>query len=181
MATARKITIRVAVSILLIIIFLGGMYAVYNAQSDKVDNLNEKVASLQGQLAQAQKGTSPQSSSGEQTGTTYTSSKGVKIVIYKPADSAKVTSPVAVFGEVPGNWSFEASFPISLVDSEGKDVAKGTATLLGNWMTTSLMPFSAKLTYTGTPAAGMGALVLDKDNPSGLSGNADSVSIPVNF
>jgi hypothetical protein len=182
MAGAGRITVRLAAAILVVIVALGGMYAVYNSQSDKVDNLNEKVASLESQLTQAQKqGVTPQSESQtRQTGAAYTSSKGVKLVIYKPFSGAKISSPVAVFGEVPGSWSFEASFPVTLVDGEGKDIAKATATLLGDWMTDDLVPFSAKLIYSGEPS-GSGALILDKANPSGLSSNADSFALPIKF
>jgi hypothetical protein len=47
-------------------------------------------------------------------------------------------------------------------------------------MTSELVPFSLKLPYTAaTP--GNGSLILQKDNPSGLPQNDDSVTIPFTF
>lgn len=114
------------------------------------------------------------------TTTTYTSGKGVKITIYSPSSNATVASPLAVIGEVPGNWSSEAQFPVKLVDKNGNTVAQTTGHVLGDWMTDQPVPFSAQLTYSSKPT-GAGTLVLTKDNPSGQQANQDSVSIPITF
>lgn len=143
-------------------------------QSNQINSLQKEITALKSSnTAQPQ----PQQSA---TQTQYTSKKGVTLRVYVPSQGATVTSPVAVVGEVPGNWSFEASFPIKLLDKNGKVVAQVAAQLLGDWMTDQLVPFSAKLTYSsGAAASGDGTLVLQKDNPSGLSSNDDSLSIPV--
>ena len=177
--------------VLLVLILLGlTAYITYTVQQNTIDKLNKQVSSLQTQLQaksspsqQTQQQTQPTQQPSTTTttaGTVYTSQKGVKITVFAPAQNAKVTSPVAILGEAPGNWSFEASFPIKLVDSSGNTVAQTTAKLLGNWMTTSLVPFSAQLTYTSTPT-GNGSLVLQKDNPSGQAANADQLTVPVQF
>jgi hypothetical protein len=101
-------------------------------------------------------------------------------LLFSPPTDATISSPVAVLGKIPGSWSFEAQFPIQLKDGSGKVVAQTTAQVLGDWMTNQLVPFSAQLTYQTTPS-GNGTLVLQKDNPSGLSANADSISIPIKF
>ena len=111
---------------------------------------------------------------------TYESRKGVTIKVYSPSNGAKVTSPLVIIGEVPGNWSFEASFPVILKDPNGNIIAKAPAQLLGDWMTTKLVPFSLKLPYTAS-MTGNGSIILQKDNPSGLPQNDDSVMIPVAF
>ena len=85
-----------------------------------------------------------------------------------------------IVGEIPGNWSFEASFPIKLKDSNGKVLSQTNAHVLGDWTTTNYVIFSAQLTFPSQPS-GSGELVLEKDNPSGLAQNDDSVSLPVNF
>ena len=166
-------------------------YITYVVQQNKIDKLNSQVSSLttqlqaknsQGQQTQQQSQSTqpPPVTTTTTPGMVYTSPKGVKVTLFTPAQSAKVSSPVAVLGEVPGNWSSEASFPIKLVDSSGNTIAQTTGKLLGNWMTTSLVPFSAQLTYTSMPT-GSGSLVLQKDNPSGQTANADQLSIPVQF
>lgn len=96
-----------------------------------------------------------------------------------------VSSPLVVTGEARGTWYFEASFPIALVDWDGKIVALVPAEAQGEWMTEAYVPFKAVLTFetptAGDPAANRGALILQKDNPSGLSEHDDSLEIPVLF
>lgn len=173
---------QVFLTVLLVIVVgvaaaLGGYYW----QRHKINDLNQQVAVLNSKVSKQQNPqpvASSQATGSTATGNTYASQKGVKVVVYMPVKSAKVASPVGVVGEVPGNWSFEASFPIQLKDSSGKVVAQGTGQVLGDWMTDQLVPFSAKLTYTSV-APGTGTLVLQKDNPSGQASNDDSVNIPV--
>lgn len=166
--------------LLAVILVVGAGFGAYTWQHNKVKDLKGEVAYLQAKVnSNKQTQTQAQTQPTTQTDTqTYTSKKGVKVKVYYPAKGATVASPLAVVGEVPGNWSFEASFPVQLTDSKGTVVAKGTATVLGDWMTDKLVPFSAKLTFS-TAASGQGTLTLSKDNPSGLEANADSVTIPV--
>lgn len=152
-------------------------YLTYQWQNSKVTDLQNQVTQLKSQQADDTKQISPSPSNNEFI---YTSTKGVSIKVYSPLKTAKVTSPLAIIGEVPGNWSFEASFPVILKDSSGEVVAQASAQLLGDWMTTELVPFSLKLSYTAA-ASGNGSLILQKDNPSGLPQNDDSVTIPVTF
>jgi hypothetical protein len=117
--------------------------------------------------------------SGDTPITEYISPKGVKLVVTTPVKNATVSIPFTVSGQVPGNWSFEASFPIELLDANGNSLTRLPAQLTGDWMTTDLVPFTltfddAKLDYTGAAT-----IVLHKDNPSGLPENDDSVSIKV--
>lgn len=161
----------------LIVLLVGvAAFTPYTLQQRKIDKLNKQVSELTTKKETAE----PPTTQNQQTITPYTSTKGVAIQVYTPASNAKVTSPVAIIGKVPGNWSFEASFPVQLKDSNGNSIATGTAQLLGDWMTDQLVPFSVQLTYAST-TSGNGTLVLQKDNPSGLAENDDSVSIPVKF
>ncbi len=185
-------TIYIVVSLAVVI---AGAYITYNWQHSKVNTLNSKINQLNSQVSGLntqivdltnQLKNSCQTSNNAVdniincAGYSYTSLKGVKILVFTPAKDAKVSSPLAVVGEVPGNWSFEANFPIRLFDSAGKEIAGGPAHVLGDWMTTNLVPFSAQLTYSSSPT-GTGMLVLYNDNPSGLTQNADSLSIPIKF
>lgn len=157
-----------------------------SAQRAQLGSQQSVIASLQAQLANLQaKQTVPPAAaapapSPAAAGTTYVSAKGVSITLYRPDSNATVSSPLAVIGEVPGSWSFEASFPVQLLDGSGHLLARTSGHLLGNWMTGQPVPFSAQLTYTAKPS-GDGSLVLLKDNPSGLAANDDSVTIPVRF
>ncbi len=96
-----------------------------------------------------------------------------------------VSSPLTVTGEARGNWFFEASFPVILTDWDGRIIAQVPAQAQGEWMTEEFVPFSATLTFTtpipGDPAVNRGALILQKDNPSGLPEHDDALEIPVVF
>jgi hypothetical protein len=96
-------------------------------------------------------------------------SKDDLIVLDTPLPKATIASPLMISGKARGNWFFEASFPISLVNWDGLIIAEGYATAQGDWMTTEYVPFTATLTFTtptNTPSK-RGWLILQKDNPSG--------------
>jgi hypothetical protein len=152
----------------------GIVYGMYVWQYRQVNELNQQVSQLNRELSSVKRQQVTKAAS------TYTSQKGVTVKIYTPAINDTLVSPVIVMGEVPGNWSFEASFPVKILDAKGNVVAKATAQLLGEWMTTKLVPFSAKLTYASA-VSGNGVLLLQKDNPSGMPQNDDTVSIPIHL
>ena len=164
--------------LLAVIVGIAAVAVVYLKQQNKIDELNQKIATLSAQTTKQPNTTSTNSQTPTPVSTTYSSEKGVKIIVYSPTKNTKVTSPIAVVGEIPGSWSFEASFPIKLKDADGNTVAQGTAQVLGVWTTDKLVPFSAKLEYSSAKS-GQGMLVLQKDNPSGKSENDDTLSIPV--
>jgi hypothetical protein len=158
-----------------------GAVAAYAWRASTINHLKDEKRQLQSQNESLKTALqNEQYKVAEEGYHSYLSDKGVKIWIYAPAKNALVTSPVGVIGRVPGSWSFEAQFPVMLKNKDGAVIAQGTAHLLGPWTTGELVPFSAELTYTKS-VAGTGTLVLEKDNPSGLATNEDSVSIPVLF
>ena len=164
----------------LVILFMA-VFVPYAYQQHRINNLNEQINNLKSQANKQQNSSAPTvPTTPYNYGVAYTSPRGVKVYVYYPRANIKVTSPLPVVGEVPGNWSFEASFPVKLTDSSGKTVAQTTAHVLGDWTTSNLVIFSAQLTFPGQPA-GSGNLILEKDNPSGLAQNSDSVSVPINF
>lgn len=97
-----------------------------------------------------------------------------------PLPGAKVASPLTITGRARGNWYFEASFPVRLLDGNGVELAIKPAQAIGDWMTAEYVPFSVTLTFA-QPMTATGTLILQKDNPSGLPEHDDSVSIPVTF
>ncbi len=157
------------VAIALVLVF----YFTYNWQHHKINLLNQQIVSLNSQITSSK-------NHSLQPNYSYTSLKGVSIKLYTPLSGSKVSNPIAVVGEVPGNWSFEATFPVQLIDSSGKIISQQPAQLLGDWETDQLVPFSVKIVYS-TPETGTGKLVLQKDNPSGLENNSDSITIPITF
>lgn len=102
------------------------------------------------------------------------------ITVEHPLPNAEVRSPLQVKGKARGTWFFEGSFPVILYDANRVPLAQGSAMAQGNWMTEEFVPFSLTLSFT-IPQSRTGTLVLEKDNPSGLQQNADSVIIPVLF
>ena len=105
-----------------------------------------------------------------------------RVVVTIPASGATVGKTFTVTGEAPGNWYFEASFPIEVRDAgnnkvgQGK-VGQGIAQAQSDWMTTAQVPFKADVTVTGY--TGPVTLILMRDNPSGLPENDDSLSVPI--
>ena len=102
------------------------------------------------------------------------------IIIDSPRPNAVITSPLEVSGQARGYWYFEASFPVKLLDSDGNVLAQIPAQAQGEWMTENFVPYKATLEFTA-PATDTGTLVLEKDNPSDLPQNADSLIVPVKF
>ncbi len=117
---------------------------------------------------------------GEHVISTSTETTSSLIRLTTPQPNTEITSPLIVTGEARGNWYFEASFPVRLLDGTGKEIAVTPAQAKGDWMTTNFVPFRAELTFVA-PSTKEGTLVLQKDNPSGLPGNADEVKIPIRF
>lgn len=102
------------------------------------------------------------------------------IHVSAPASGETLTSPFVVYGEAPGTWYFEASFPVQLLDGNGAVILTTHVTAKSDWMTASLVPFEATLVF-GLPITRTGTLVFQKDNPSGLPEHAGSFSVPVHF
>lgn len=98
-----------------------------------------------------------------------------------PLPGSKVNNSIIIRGAARGNWYFEASFPVQVVDAEGRVLAQGIAEAQSNWMTTDYVPFIANL-QIGKILIAPGAplrIILTKDNPSGLPENDDSTSFGV--
>ena len=114
------------------------------------------------------------------TNPTPTSSISDLIRVTQPQPNASITSPVIIEGRARGNWFFEASFPVRIVDANGRTLGSGAAQAQGNWMTTEFVPFRIVLDYS-VPTTTRGTLILEKDNPSGLRENARELRIPIVF
>ena len=107
------------------------------------------------------------------------SSKSNLIKVTSPMPGDRVKSPLAIEGEAKGTWFFEGSFPVKIIDDSGKELGQTPAKAQGDWMTEEFVPFKAEINFT--PTTDKGTLVLEKDNPSGLPENADSLEVPIYF
>lgn len=100
-----------------------------------------------------------------------------------PFPNQEVSSPLEITGHARGYWYFEASFPVSLLNSKGEVISEGIATAESDWMTENFVPFSVALSFdiTKSEKGKTGRLIFKKDNPSGLEEHDDSLEIPVIF
>lgn len=103
------------------------------------------------------------------------------IILGNPSPNSSVSSPIAVKGKARGSWYFEASFPLILVDWDGRIIAEGHAEAQGDWMTNNYVPFVGTLSFKKPDYGERGALILKKDNPSGLSKNDNALEVPILF
>jgi len=105
------------------------------------------------------------------------------IVVTSPSSGATVTNPINVTGQARGIWYFEASFPLIVVDWDGRIIGEGYAQASDDWMTEDFVPFTGTVSYDlpeDTPYK-RGALIFKKDNPSGLPQYDDALEIPILF
>ncbi|MES2214327.1 MAG: Gmad2 immunoglobulin-like domain-containing protein [Patescibacteria group bacterium] len=116
---------------------------------------------------------------GTNDGTTVTDGS---ILVTTPVANSTTTSPVSLSGNARGNWFFEASAPVLVMDARGNTLGQGTIHADGDWMTTNYVPFSGSVAYTlpnGTTTDGF--IVFMNDNPSGDPARSVSVRIPIHF
>jgi len=102
------------------------------------------------------------------------------IWVDSPLPNETITNPITLHGYAKGSWFFEASFPVKVLDANGKLLAQAPAQAQGEWMTDEYVEFLASLNFSKSNTA-TGTLVLEKDNPSGLPQNADELRIPITF
>lgn len=109
------------------------------------------------------------------------------ICVANPRPEQAIESPLKVTGVARGTWYFEASFPVFLTNWDGLIIAQGVAQAQSDWMTENFVPFEVTLTFESPYKPGdpdfmsRGALILQKDNPSGLPEFDAAVEIPVSF
>ena len=101
-----------------------------------------------------------------------------RVVLFSPLPSSSVSRSFDVSGQAPGQWFFEAQFPIQVRDGRGNVIGRTTGHTDGDWMSEGVIPFAAHVEL-GVSYHGKATLVLLKDNLSGLPERDDSVSIPI--
>lgn len=103
----------------------------------------------------------------EKRGVMYANASSDRIRVDLPFPGAVVGKSFKVMGQARGNWFFEASFPITVLDKDGKELATVVATAQSDWMTTEFVPFSADVTVPES-YIGPATILLKRDNASGL-------------
>lgn len=98
----------------------------------------------------------------------------------EPLANQAVKSPLLIRGEARGMWYFEASFPVRIYDANGKELGVVPAEAQDEWMTQDFVPFKAVLNFS-KPSTDTGTLVLQKDNPSGLSEHDAELRVAIRF
>lgn len=101
-----------------------------------------------------------------------------RVTITTPQPNTSVGARFEVKGSAPGNWFFEASFPLQVRDKDGNVIARTHASALGEWMTTELVQFTSTINVE-TSYKGPATLILMRDNPSGLPEHDDAVEVPI--
>lgn len=109
---------------------------------------------------------------------TYNNSSADLITVEAPLPGATVGRSFSITGKARGYWFFEASFPIQIVGQNGEVLATTIAQAQSEWMTEDFVPFKAEADIP-TNYTGPAALILKKDNPSGMPQNDASISLPV--
>ena len=111
------------------------------------------------------------------------------IIIESPKANEIIDSPLIIKGKARGNWFFEATFPVTLVDWDGKIIAESYVEAKDNWMTEDFVPFEGKLEFKNPsfPNTNIkhfshrGTLIFRNSNPSGLLENQYYFELPIRF
>lgn len=98
--------------------------------------------------------------------------------LFAPKPGELITSPYQIRGFAKGNWFFEANFPVLITSLDGDVLLETYASAQSDWMTESMVPFIAELSFDITETQDV-LLVLKKDNPSGLVENDVELSYPI--
>jgi hypothetical protein len=107
--------------------------------------------------------------------------KGEVITVVAPVKDSIISSPLSIAGRAIGTWFFEGSFPIALLDQNGRTIAEGHVSSQGVWQTEELVKFIGTLQFDQPTSGQKGTLVLKKNNPSDLRENDDSYELPIIF
>lgn len=102
------------------------------------------------------------------------------IKVETPRANETVLAPIIIKGLARGNWFFEATFPIEILDDSGNIIAQAVANAKSDWMTTDFVEFESSLDFK-LPKSKTGVIVLKKSNPSGMQENDAELRIPIIF
>jgi hypothetical protein len=108
----------------------------------------------------------------------YKNASANLVQVELPFPNAVVGKEFSVIGKARGVWYFEASFPVVLLDSNGRILSETHADAQSDWMTENFVPFRANIKVPES-YIGPARLILKKDNPSGLTEHDASISFDI--
>ena len=108
------------------------------------------------------------------------------ITVYSPLPESTVSSSsVSIKGKAVGNWFFEASAPVNIVNWDGLIIGEGYVTVDSgyDWMTTDMVPFSGTVSYDASKLTpyDYGWIIMKKSNASGEPEFDDALEFKVFF
>lgn len=103
----------------------------------------------------------------------------IDIKVITPQPDALVISPIRVSGRARGVWFFEGTFPVVLLDNEGRVMATTQAKSQGEWMTEEFVDFVATVSYRKATTS-QGTLLLRQAAARG-GGSQKTHKVPVRF
>ncbi|HEY4494022.1 MAG TPA: Gmad2 immunoglobulin-like domain-containing protein [Candidatus Paceibacterota bacterium] len=109
---------------------------------------------------------------------TYMNATIDNIRVELPFPGAVVGKEFSVIGEARGSWYFEASFPVTVLDKDGNKLVATYAQAQGEWMTPDFVPFKGNVKISSA-YIGPATLILQKDNPSDMRQYDASISFPI--
>ena len=102
------------------------------------------------------------------------------LIVTTPTEIDPVGSPLSIEGKATGPWYFEAVFPVTVADKEKRSLGTGIARASADWMTESLVPFTATVEFA-QPTTPTGYLIFKNANPSGEKSNEKTFEMPITF
>lgn len=102
------------------------------------------------------------------------------IKIRRPSAHEVIKSPFNVLGEARGDWFFAGDFPVKLIDGGGNTIRVAIAKAQGDSATEEFVPFLVRIDFDVEETID-GAIVFQKDNPTGRPENDFEFVLPVVF
>lgn len=149
---------KIILSLVIAIIILAAMsfgYSLYNQSRNGNDNTNTVVE-------------------------TERPSKDDLISVSNIMPEQRLSSPFTVEGEARGNWYFEATFPIEIINEKGETIGQSYAQAQGEWMTEEYVPYEGTIEFDPGEST-KGEFILKNSNASGLPENDKELRIPITF
>ncbi|HBB02445.1 MAG: hypothetical protein US89_C0018G0001 [Candidatus Peregrinibacteria bacterium GW2011_GWF2_38_29] len=163
----NSLLVKILLLVILVLVVIGGIY-IYEDKYGGKDNANKDPIAIDDLVK--------------------ITDKSDLIRVTEPIPNSVIKSSFNIKGQARGTWFFEASFPIKLVDANGKQIGTAIAKATSDWMTENFVPFEAQMEFTApklaegsAPQVATGTLIFQKDNPSGLPVNDDELRMPIKF
>ncbi len=104
-----------------------------------------------------------------------------RVEVFLPQPYQTISSPVQVSGKARGYWFFEGSFPVMVVDWDGRIIGESFATAQSDWMTEDFVDFQGEISFSLPPETPYkrGMVIFQRHNASGLPEHDAAVEIPV--